>query len=66
MELSLDELKELVFDFNSSYLIEYYQSLSEQNVNFAKNGNSCEFIQIILDNLQFEEIVDEDDEYLSD
>ena len=66
MELSLDELKELVFDFNSSYLIEYYQSLSEQNVNFAKNGNSCEFIQIILDILQFEEIVDEDDEYLSD
>lgn len=66
MELSLDELKELVFDFNSSYLIEYYQSLSEQNVNFRKNGNSCEFIQIILDNLQFEEIDDEDDEYFSD
>jgi hypothetical protein len=66
MELSLDELKELVFDFNSSYLIEYYESLLEQNVDFSKNGNSCEFIQIILDNLQFEEIDDEDDEYISD
>lgn len=66
MELSLDELRELVFDFNSAYLMDYYESLSERNVNFSNNGNSCEFIHIILDSINFEEIVDEDDEYLSD
>jgi hypothetical protein len=66
MDLSLDQLRELMFDYNSEFLIQYYENVIAQNDRYVCNKSSSEFIQIILNNITFEEIVEDDDEYLSE
>lgn len=66
MNLSLDQLRELVFDYNSEFLIQYYENEIAQNDRYFCNKGSSEFIQIILNNITFEETEEDDDEYFSE
>lgn len=67
MHLSLDELRELVFDFNSTYLINYYYDLTHSyDYMYLSRDNSTEFIQTILNNIHFDEILEEEEEYHSE
>jgi hypothetical protein len=66
MNLSLDQLRELVFDYNSEFLIQYYENVIAQNDRYFCNKGSSEFIQIILNNISFEETEEDDDEYFSE
>lgn len=69
MDLSLDQLKELMFDYNSDEFINIYwetKYLSE-NVGSMLNSKSPEFIDVILNNTLF--YVDkghDEEDYISD
>ncbi|QOI90221.1 hypothetical protein QKU58_gp110 [Pyramimonas orientalis virus] len=69
MDLSLDTLKELVFDFNSDCLLDLYDTVKEESTSkgiFLMNRDSTDFVQIILDNVTFYKIQDDDDDLLSE
>lgn len=69
MDLSLDTLKELFFDYNSNTLLDIFDELKDiaQNHGLMINSKSPDFVQIIIDNLIFmNDNYEEDDYILSD
>jgi hypothetical protein len=67
MNLSLDTLTELMFDLNYEFLIDIHDELKEDcyYLGLFQFSQSPQFIQTILDNVIFDEMVD-DDEFITD
>jgi hypothetical protein len=70
MDLSLDALREFVFDYNSNFFLDMYEHMREEceSLNLLTGGghDSASFIQIILDNMHFFDINDDEDDLISD
>lgn len=68
MDLSLDTLKELFFDFNSDSLLNTFFDIKERSEFLGSmiNSKSPEFIDIILNNVVFIYDIDNDDNNNSD
>lgn len=65
MNLSLDEFREMMFDINSDVLLDLFEDLQTSS-HLLQNCKSHEFIHTILNNIYFDEIEEDDDDYLSD
>lgn len=65
MNLSLDELREMMFDINSDKLLDLFYDI-QTSTNLLHECKSHEFIQLILNNMYFDEIEEDDEDYLSD
>ena len=65
MDLSLDNLREFVFDYNSDFFLDMYEQVREEceekDLLLRRQNDSSLFIQIILDNMNFFDINDDDD-----
>ena len=70
MDLSLDVLKEMVFDYNSDFLLDMFEQFKEdcfqENLLTMGGKVSSGFIQIILDNIHLYDIHEDDDDFNSD
>lgn len=69
MELSLDQLKELMFDYNSDDFIEIFWETRQmsEHIGSMLNSKSPEFIDVILRNISFNSTRAHDDGgYFSD
>jgi hypothetical protein len=70
MDLSLDNLREFVFDYNSDFFLDMYEQVREEceekDLLLKRQKDSTWFVQIILDNMHFFDINDDDDDLISD
>lgn len=69
MELSLDQLRELVFDYNSEDFIDIFWETRQMSEHIGSmiNSTSPEFIDVIISNVSFySDRSQDDDGYLSD
>ena len=69
MDLSLDSLKEIFFDYNSDTLLDIFDETKVKAYDIGcmiDNPKSPEFINIILDNLIFLEDSSDDEDSLSE
>jgi len=68
MEMSLDNLKEIFFDYNSDVLLDIFEETKENFVNLdvIREPKSTEFVGIVLKNLIFTEDVYDEEESFSE
>lgn len=69
MDMTNDELKELIFDYNSAYLLDLYEDVkaTAETTGYMSGSKSTEFIGIIMECLTFHKTIpDDDDDMLSD
>ena len=66
MEMSLDNLKEIFFDYNDEVLLDIFEETKEHivNLDLIRELKSTEFVEIVLKNLIFtEDLYDEEDSF---
>lgn len=66
MEMSLDNLKEIFFDYNGDVLLDIFEETKEHivNLDLIRELKSTEFVEIVLKNLIFtEDLYDEEDSF---
>lgn len=66
MEMSLDNLKEIFFDYNGDVLLDIFEETKEHivNLDLIREPKSTEFVEIVLKNLIFtEDVYDEEDSF---
>ena len=66
MEMSLDNLKEIFFDYNGEVLLDIFEETKEHivNLDLIRELKSTEFVEIVLKNLIFtEDLYDEEDSF---
>jgi hypothetical protein len=70
MDLSLDTLKETVFDYNSDFFIDMFEQVRQECRKelwtLDDEKHSYEFIQIILNNIHLYDTHDDEDDFISD
>lgn len=69
MDLSLDQLKEMMFDYNSDEFINIYMQTKEasEQMGCMINSKSTDFIEVILNNtLFYPEKSSSDEDYISE
>ena len=68
MDMSLDNLREIFFDFNSDVLLDIFEETRDQldQLGCLKEAKSTDFVEVVLKNLIFTEDVWDDEESFSE